>query len=173
MKANDRVPSRDATVLVVDDNVINLSTLFDFLHDEGFGVLVAQSGVNALEILKERTPDIILLDVIMPGMDGFEGCRRLKANEQTHGIPVIFITALSDVEQKIKGLQAGAVDFITKPFHQKEVVARVETHLQFRFLQRKLQEHVCFLEEEVQKSQRLEAALREREQQFQDIAVLF
>ena len=95
---------------------------------------------NALKQVNDVTPDIILLDVMMPGIDGFETCRRLKTRAETKDIPVIFITALSDAVDKVKGLNIGAVDYVTKPLQQEEVLARVNTHLTIRKLQRSLEE---------------------------------
>ncbi|HIK27948.1 MAG: hybrid sensor histidine kinase/response regulator [Oscillatoriaceae bacterium SKW80] len=127
-------------ILIVDDNQTNLDVLFEFLREEGFKVLVATDGETALEQLEYIKPDIILLDVMMPGIDGFETCRLLKAKQTTQDIPVIFITALSDTVDKVKGFQMGAVDYITKPFQHEEVLMRVQTHLTLRKLQKQLQE---------------------------------
>ncbi|GAK54052.1 response regulator receiver sensor signal transduction histidine kinase [Candidatus Moduliflexus flocculans] len=117
------------TILAVDDHPANLNLLFDLLSDAGFDLLVAQSGESALSRAEKTTPDIILLDVMMPGLDGFETCRRLKANPHTQKIPVIFMTALSDTVDKVTGFELGAVDYITKPIQAEEVLARVRTHL--------------------------------------------
>ncbi|NJL02044.1 MAG: hybrid sensor histidine kinase/response regulator [Spirulinaceae cyanobacterium SM2_1_0] len=122
------------TLLIVDDNPTNIKVLFGFLRDAGFRVLVAKDGGNALEKLQETLPDLILLDVMMPGIDGFETCRRLKQDETTRAIPVIFMTALAEAEHKVKGLALGAVDYITKPFQQEEVLARIDLHLKLRSL---------------------------------------
>ncbi|MDM8518763.1 response regulator [Anaerolineales bacterium HSG6] len=126
-------------ILIVDDNPTNLDVLFDYLDDAGYSVLVAEDGIDALEQIKYSQPDIVLLDIMMPGIDGYETCRRLKADSRTKDIPVIFVTALSETEDKIKGFQAGAVDYVTKPFHQEEVMARINTHLTIRRLQRRLE----------------------------------
>ena len=128
------------TILIVDDVPANVSVLFDFLTTNEFEVSVAQSGESALQLLEYEIPDLILLDVMMPpGIDGFETCRRLKANATTKDIPVIFMTALSDAGDKVKGFQVGAVDYVTKPFQQEEVLARIHTHLTLRHLQQQLQ----------------------------------
>jgi len=126
------------TLLIVDDNPTNIKVLFGFLRDAGFRVLVAKDGSNALEKLHEALPDLILLDVMMPGIDGFETCRRIKENQETQAIPVIFMTALAEAEHKVKGLSLGAVDYITKPFQQEEVLARIDLHLKLRSLAREL-----------------------------------
>lgn len=119
-------------ILIVDDVPTNVKVLFEVLEAEGFRTLIAHSGEDALEILQEVTPDLILLDVMMPGINGFETCQQLKANPLTQAIPVIFMTALADSQDKVKGLKSGAIDYITKPFHQEEVLARVRIHLQLR-----------------------------------------
>jgi CheY-like chemotaxis protein len=125
-------------ILVVDDSPANLQVLFMLLNENDFTMLAAQDGERALEIAKLEKPHLILLDVIMPGLDGFETCKRLKADPQTHDIPVIFITALADAQDKIQGFQVGAVDYITKPFYQEEVLARINTHLKLSYLQQRL-----------------------------------
>jgi len=118
-----------STILVVDDTPTNLSVLLDYLNQSGFKTLIAQDGEGALEQADYAHPDIILLDVMMPGIDGFETCKRLKDNPVTQDIPVIFMTALSETMDKVKGFQHGAVDYITKPFQQEEVLMRISTHL--------------------------------------------
>ena len=120
------------TILIVDDQPVNLKVLLEVLKKQQFHTLVADSGERALATLEKTEPDLILLDVMMPGMDGFQACRRIKENKQWSGIPIIFITALEDIESKLQGFHAGAVDYITKPFQQVEVIARVSTHLALR-----------------------------------------
>lgn len=132
--------NRQNIILIVDDNPTNLGALFKFLNDSGFKVLVAIDGETAIEQVEFVRPDIILLDVMMPGIDGFETCRRLKANPGTKDIPVIFLTALSDTLDKIKGFDVGGVDYVTKPIQQEEVLSRVKTHLTISYLQQQLQE---------------------------------
>ena len=120
------------TLLVVDDNSTNLSLLSEILDSFCFEVLVAVDGESAIEQLKYSLPDLILLDVMMPGIDGFETCRRLKQNPTTQDIPVIFMTAVADTASKVKGLKLGAVDYIVKPFQRDEVLARISTQLRLR-----------------------------------------
>ena len=127
---------KSPTILIVDDLLLNLHLLSHLLIENDFKVLFAESGEIALDIVKKQRPHLILLDVIMPGIDGFETCRRLKADPQTQDIPVIFMTALTDVSKKIIGFQAGAVDYITKPFQDKEVLLRIQTHLNLIHLQK-------------------------------------
>lgn len=128
------------TILIVDDNPTNLGVLSDYLRDSGFRILVARSGESALKKVKYATPDLILLDVMMPGLNGFETCRRLKADETTKEIPVIFMTALAEPEDKVEGFRVGGVDYVIKPLHHAEVLARVTTHLRLRDLTKDLQE---------------------------------
>ncbi len=135
------------TVLVVDDNPTNLRLLVDILHGNGFQVLIAKSGKRALEQLEEMNPDIILLDIKMPDMDGFEVCRQLKTTSLGKDIPVIFMTALTNIESKVEAFKAGAVDYTTKPLQVEEVLARIRTHLSIVNLRRELQRRILELEE--------------------------
>ncbi len=118
-----------ASILLVDDNTNNLGVLYRYLDDEGFTVLVSQDGERAIRLAREQKPDLILLDVMLPGMSGFETCEALKADPVTADIPVIFISALTDVQDKIRGFKAGGVDYVTKPFQQEEVLARINAHV--------------------------------------------
>ncbi|MDF5709771.1 MAG: response regulator [Nostoc sp. S4] len=134
----DYVPSR-GIVLVVDDNPANLQVLSSFLDQSSFEVWAARSGEKALGRLEnDDLPDLILLDVMMPGLDGFETCKQLKSNPRVQDIPVIFMTALAETADKVKGLQLGAVDYITKPFQYEEVLVRIENHLKLRNLTKTL-----------------------------------
>ncbi len=156
------------TILIVDDVPANLGVLLDFLDSAGYGVLVAESGEGALSQLAYATPDIILLDVAMPGIDGYETCRRLKADERWRDTPVLFLTALNETTDKVHGFEVGAVDFISKPLHPEEVLARVRAHLQIRSLQQDLEEKNAMLEKAV--ALRIEA--ENQLQQSLDRAVL-
>lgn len=127
-------------ILMVDDNPLNLEELSNLLDEAGFAVLRAETGEDALQQAQARQPDLILLDVLMAGMDGFATCQNLKENSATRDIPVLFMTALADTADKVKGLKLGAVDYITKPFQYEEVIARVQTHLTLQTLKRELQE---------------------------------
>ncbi len=129
----------NCTVLVVDDTKTNIDILVDALHSE-YEVSVAMNGKSALQIVNTDPPDLILLDIMMPDMDGYEVCRRIKSEPKTSGIPIIFITAMSEIQNKTKGLDLGAVDYITKPFEAREVKARVKTHLSLMFANKKLQQ---------------------------------
>ena len=139
--------TEDHTVLIVDDEPINLNVLIETLGHEGFNVSVARSGDAALTQAHKVIPDIILLDVLMPGLDGFETCRRLKQDPETRDIPVIFMTALSDTENLLRGFDAGGVDYITKPVRIKEVLARVNTHMTIQKLQTRLRSQAQHLED--------------------------
>jgi signal transduction histidine kinase len=129
-------------ILAVDDNPNNLSVISQALRSVGWQVRIAVDGEDALAKVSQKLPELILLDVQMPGMNGFEVCQHLKANEKTASIPVIFMTALADTASKLKGLSLGAVDYITKPFEQEEVIARVRIHLQLSELTQTLEQQV-------------------------------
>ncbi|MDI9638348.1 hybrid sensor histidine kinase/response regulator [Kamptonema cortianum] len=127
-------------ILIVDDHQTNLNLLFQLLRNVGFKVLISMDGESAIEQTYYAQPDLILLDVMMPGIDGFETCRQIKSNPSTCDIPIIFMTALSDTENKVKGFQYGAVDYITKPFQYEEVISRVQTHITMQKLRQSLKE---------------------------------
>ena len=127
-------------ILLVDDNVTNLQVLHQTLDGRGYKLLVAKNGASALAIAEKARPSLILLDIMMPEMDGYEVCRRLKENPALCDIPVIYLSAMADTEDKVKGLELGAVDYITKPFQPEEVIARVNTHLTINSLKRMLAE---------------------------------
>ncbi len=130
----------ESIVFIVDDDPTNLHILVDALSRKGFNVAIAKNGEAALNQVEAVNPDIILLDVLMPGIDGFETCRRLKKHAATTEIPVIFMTALSETVDKIKGFEVGGVDYITKPFQYEELFARVNAHLTIRQQHRYIQE---------------------------------
>ena len=139
----------DCTVLVVDDTEANVDILVDALGDM-YDVSVAMDGESALETVQEEPPDLILLDIMMPGMDGYEVCERLKADPQYAKIPVIFLTALTEISNKTRGFKIGAVDYITKPFEVLEVQARVKNHLSLVLASRELEMQNEILELKVQ-----------------------
>ncbi len=150
------------TILIVDDNPANLDVLSDFLDSSGFEVLVAQDGYSAIDKVNYAPPHLILLDIMMPGIDGFETCRRLKGNSETQEIPIIFTSALADTVDKVKGLSLGAVDYITKPFQQEEVLARVRLHLKLYFIGQELAEQNSLLEQRVsERTAKLNQAIQE------------
>ncbi|WP_167590590.1 two-component system response regulator [Oceanidesulfovibrio indonesiensis] len=154
------------TVLVVDDEPINTKLLGAYLKRAGYNAIEAQNGGDAL--IKARSqPDLILLDIMMPEMDGFETCRRLKADDATRDIPVIFLSALSDTEIKTRGLEVGGVDYVSKPFDSRELLARVSTHLTLREQERKIRSYAETLEEKVaERTNKLLAAEAELQRDF-------
>ncbi|GAK52881.1 PAS modulated sigma54 specific transcriptional regulator, Fis family [Candidatus Moduliflexus flocculans] len=149
------------TVLIVEDHFTTLSLLLESLQVIGCDILIAGSGEEALTLASSSSPDLILLDVMLPGIDGFETCCRLKANAATTNVPVIFMTALAEYSDKIKGFEAGGVDYITKPFECAEAIARVKTHLLLRKFQQQLQRQNLLLEEEKHRFQMLSEATSE------------
>lgn len=133
-------------VLVVDDIELNVAVISALLRESNYDVTAAFSGATALRAIQRRQPEIILLDVMMPEMDGFEVCRILKENPETAQIPIIFISALSDIESKVKSFEVGGVDFISKPFQGREVLARVSTHLRIRSLEQEQEQMIAKLQ---------------------------
>src|SRR5262245_2876602 len=127
-------------ILVVDDISKNLQVVGTMLRNAGYHVMPATSGIQALERAHAQPPDLILLDLMMPEMDGLEVCSRLKAEPLTRQIPIIFLTASNEMEHLMKGFQAGAVDYITKPFNAPELLARVQTHLELKHARERLRE---------------------------------
>ena len=148
------------TILVVDDTLSSLKMLVGILQAEGCDVRPANSGALALAAMATLRPDLVLLDIRMPEMDGFDVCRRLKADERTRDIPLIFLSAEADQKERIEGLSVGAVDFITKPFQREELVARIDAHLELRHLRRNLQEEIALRVQELsEKNMELERFL--------------
>jgi PAS domain S-box-containing protein len=133
---------RGYTILVIDDNPANLQVVVDCLADYGFQVMVARDSETGLKLARQARPDLILLDVLLPGIDGFETCRRLKAGERTRQIPVIFMTILAEAESKLRGFEVGGVDYVPKPFQRQELLARVNAHLRLRELNGRLEQKV-------------------------------
>lgn len=153
-------------ILVVDDVLENIQVIGGLLREKGYMISVAQSGEQALEVVKENRPDLILLDVLMPGMDGFETCARLKADADFSQIPLIFLTALSETNHKVRGFKAGAVDYVTKPIEKEELLARIHLHLTLKILQDDLEAQVQQRTKELLKSNR---ALLKREEEYQTV----
>ena len=147
-------------ILIVDDNPNNLKVLYTYLKNAGFEVLVAEDGKSGIEAVKHSTPELILLDVMMPGIDGFEVCRRLKSDRATKDIPVLFLTALSETVNKIIGFEVGGVDYITQPIENEEVVARVKTHLTMRRMRSCLQQQNEDLKAEIERRKEVETKLQ-------------
>ncbi|MDM8551557.1 response regulator [Desulfobacterales bacterium HSG2] len=146
----------NAKILIVDDKLENLRLLARILKEKGYVVRQLREGKMVMSSVLSNPPDLILLDIVMPETDGYEVCRQLKAEERTCDIPVIFISALNDMPDKVRAFFVGGVDYVTKPFQEEEVLARVETHLTLRRLQKALEEKNARLEE---KNLQLEEAL--------------
>lgn len=134
------------TILIVDDTPANLGVLVETLGGAGYQLMVAEDGEEALAQTAQTQPDLILLDVMMPGIDGFETCRRFKARATTRDVPVLFMTALNETADKVKAFAAGGVDYITKPIEHEEALARVRTHLTLRQLRRELEDELTLKE---------------------------
>lgn len=148
-------------ILIVDDDPGSLRYLDAFLTDKGYKIYTLYSGPLAQEIVKSVSPDLILLDIVMPEMDGFEVCRQLKANKHTRDIPVIFISTMQDVSDQVKAFQAGGVDYITKPLQPEEVLARLNTHLSLKNVRVQLQKQNKQLQHEIQIRKKTEKALQD------------
>ena len=165
--------SKKEHILIIDAQPANMSALSDLLAIAGFDVLIARTGEAAIKQLQQTVPDLILLDVVLPGIDGFETCRRLKASAITRNIPIIFITALSDTADKVQGLTLGGADYITKPFQEEEVLARIQNQLSLvRFMEQlqgqneQLQQEIRDRERFLREQQRIEDALRQSEERL-------
>jgi signal transduction histidine kinase len=156
-------------LLIVDDDLLLRQAMDAFLTREGYKVRSAPNGQMALKFAGEDPPDLILLDIRLPDMDGFQVCRRLKGDPQTSNIPVIFISGLEEVADKVKGFEAGGVDYITKSFQRQELLARLETHLALRRLQKQIEAQNAQLQQEIAKSKRAEEALADRTVQLERI----
>ncbi len=141
---------KGARVLIVDDTIQNIQVLGTVLREQNYQISVAQNGLQALDVVSKVTPDIILLDIMMPELDGFGTCERLKADAATRDIPIIFLTAKVETEDIVRGFELGAVDYVTKPFNATELLARVHTHLEIQRLRRELQEYNEQLEQKVE-----------------------
>jgi two-component system sensor histidine kinase/response regulator len=158
------------TILIVDDVPANLEVVSRQLENHGYRAVVAQGGEEGLERAGLVQPNLILLDVLMPGMDGFETCRRLKASANTRDIPVIFMSALTDTADKLTGFEVGAVDYVTKPLNGAEVLARINTHLTLHTLRRKLEEQNAQLQQEIAAREQIQVALQRSNSELEQLA---
>lgn len=147
--SNQRTEAASENILIVDDTPANLRLLSQMLTEQGYGVRAVTSGARALASARAAPPDLVLLDIKMPGMNGYEVCEHLKADPLTRHIPVIFISALDEIQDKVQAFAVGGVDYITKPFQFKEVLARTETHLSLRKLQKQLSDSNRKMEQEL------------------------
>ena len=157
-------------ILLVDDNPTNLQLLFETLDGRGYKLLIAKDGKAALSIARKAGPNLILLDIMMPEIDGYEVCRQLKADAATAEIPVIFLSALTDTKDKVLGLDLGAVDYVTKPFQPDEVIARVNTHLTVYRLKKALDQKNKELQEA---NELLEERVKKRTAQLQELNIAY
>jgi DNA-binding response OmpR family regulator len=142
-------------VLIVDDNPQNLQVLGSILSKNGYEPVVFLNGSDALAFLQQEPPSLVLLDVIMPEMDGYDVCRQIKSHPSTENIPVIFLTAKAQTQDLVQGFECGAVDYITKPFNSLELLSRVQTHVSLREMQKTLEDKNALLQKEI--SLRIEA----------------
>lgn len=134
-----KLKEKSPTVLIVDDNSNNVKIIALALQPLNFKLVIATSGKTAIEMVEKTRPDLVLLDVMMPGMDGFETCKIIKSKEENANLPVIFLTALTDKENTLKGFENGGVDYITKPFNKDELISRVKTHLELKLTRDELE----------------------------------
>ncbi len=161
----------NCTVLVVDDTEANIDILVEALGSE-YEVSVAMDGEGALQIINTNHPDLILLDIMMPGIDGYEVCRRLKSEPETSEIPIVFITSMSEIQNKTKGFELGAIDYITRPFEVMEVKARVKTHLSLTLARRELANQNIILEEKVRiRTEALRQSIAARERMESELRI--
>ena len=159
-------PEKRREILVVDDTPANLSILTQMLSQQGYLVRPALTGELALKAVKKSHPDLILLDIMMPGINGYHVCQELKAHEHTRDIPILFISALDDPMEKVKAFELGGVDFITKPFHAQEVLARVNTQLKLQQMQQQLQAQNAQLRQEIHERKHTEELLQQRNREL-------
>lgn len=152
---------KQGVILVVDDTQQNVQVLSQMLRDAGYAVMASFNGKDAITMLERRTPDLILMDVMMPEMDGFVATRHIKSNKEYEHIPIIFLSALSDTESKLRAFESGGVDYITKPFQQQEVLARIALHLSLQQLQHEKEQYIQELKE---KQQHLEQVNKEKDE---------
>ena len=153
-------------LLVVDDDLSARQTLEALLTREGYEVRCAPNGADGADVCREDPPELILLDIRLPDMDGFQVCRRLKEDHRTGNIPVIFISGLDEVVDKVKGFAAGGVDYVTKPFQAEELLARVETHLTLRRLQEQIEAQNAQLEQEIIRSKQAEEKVKQAAEEW-------
>jgi PAS domain S-box-containing protein len=156
------------TILVIDDTPAKLAVMVDQLERSGFRVVIAQDGAEGVKRAQLVVPDLIMLDIVLPGMDGFETCRWLKALDVTKQIPVIFMTSLAGTTDKVAGFDAGGVDYVTKPFQLDEVLARIRTHLTLRAIERQLAEQNADLQKEIAARREAETALRAASEELEE-----
>lgn len=165
----ESIPLYKGTILTIDDTPDNLHLLTEMLSAQGYKIRIIPNGRLALKSIANNPPDLILLDIIMPDMDGYQVCQQLKASPITQNIPVIFLSGLNETFDKVKAFEVGGVDYITKPFQVQEVLARVENQLRLQRLQKQLTEQNIQLQQEIQERQQVEIALSESEQKYRHL----
>lgn len=148
-------------IFLVDDNPDNLRLLANMLKKAGYEVRPANTGEMAISAIQAKLPALVLLDIMMPGMNGFQVCKKLKSNPETKDIPIIFISAMDDLEEKVTAFNMGCVDYITKPFHEEEVLARIKTHLKIEGLKKDVEEKNYLLQVEITEKKKLVLELQE------------
>ena len=146
MITKTKTSTRKHVILIVDDDTTNLQVIGSFLYNKNYKIILAKSGEDDLKSVENNLPDLILLDIMMPEMNGYEVCNKLKANNQTKNIPVIFLTAKTETKDIIKGFKTGGVDYITKPFIKEELLARIQTHINLKVSQDLLKEQAIKIE---------------------------
>ncbi|MFP4007201.1 MAG: diguanylate cyclase domain-containing protein [Spirulinaceae cyanobacterium] len=159
-------------ILIIDDSSINIHVLTKILEKNNYRTEIAETGLLALKIVRQNRPDLILLDIMLPDMNGYAVCKMLKADPKIQDIPIIFMSALEEVPDKVKAFEVGAVDYMTKPFEPVEMIARIETHLRLRSLQVKLQEQNQQLQQEIHDRCIAETALKQANLQLKRLAHL-
>jgi len=180
MTNNQQIDLIDGDILIVDDIPESIQALYDLLSENGYQVRVATSGPTALRIVQERPPNLIILDVLMPGMDGFEVCQKLKTRDDSKNIPVIFLSALEESTDRVRGFEVGGVDYISKPFQVEEALARVKTHLMLYRMKTSLEQLVDermveltkaneSLSAEISEREQVEKALKESEDRYRSL----
>ena len=180
MGIEEKASGKKNQVLIVDDIPSNLNFLSEVLHAEGIGIMIATNGKDAIEIAQSKLPDLILLDIAMPVMDGYEVCARLKQNPETHDIAVIYLTARTEPEDILRGFETGAVDYILKPFNAAELIARVKTQLELKEKTQALKSMNDVLEEQVKQrteeltvsNRNLTESKQKLEEAFKELAML-
>lgn len=146
MITEKKTSTKKIIILIVDDDTTNLQVIGSFLYNKNYKIILAKSGNDALKSVENNHPDLILLDIMMPGMNGYEVCKKLKANNQTKDIPIIFLTAKTETKDIIKGFNTGGVDYITKPFIKEELLARIQTHVNLKISKDLLKEQAKKIE---------------------------
>ncbi len=164
-----KTTAKNDTIFIVDDSHDNIKVLEAMLVELNYSVRVAFQGSTAIKSIKQVPPDLILMDVKMPDMDGYEVCKRLKSDKTTKNIPIIFISGLDEIDAKVKALNEGGNDYIIKPFHSEEVSARIQTHLSIRKMQKELELKNIELQQEIVEREQAEKLILKSKEQYSSI----